>query len=1191
MLVLIVFVFLAQTAAAQPERGDPPVAALITISEPDANGIVTIEGAAGAVFPAAQVAVRNLYTEEVVYTNAGITGSFTARLYGPGTTPFWISPAESIPADIRGVPGSLPGGPGTIVYGNAPAPRTYSLPVTQIIVDGQLDDWPQDARISDDTYALLNTDSLYLAVSKIVPDDALLAVAFSLDTMTYELALDPALPQTGLLREIAPQEREPTTLSYTVATDDNTLELRIPRFRDFNELRLEQTYIRMDDIETGVNDIGVTVTSVEERDGIVYPGGPLSGNIVRFGLDGPRWSAGGRLDRVDFTPGETMTLELDTRLRVPDLPESLVGLQLIGTVGLQPVVVGADGSQNVAALLANNGWSNVLTPSGLAVDNLRGDVHLGTVTVTPLRRDDTLLAGFRFELTLPDRLPPGYYVPTFSGSAQIGDGEVFSWTDEGVFGAGLTVSRVELSRLPLVLRVGTVEAPRLLWTLFYDHPSDGSRGILADEDRQRAALSNRVHFNAPTYVLPPGAYPLEPYLLNFLPNMDDTSVAPLLPLLFPGGRLKVIVTRPDGTVDDLPGVAIVQNQVSVGRFGSMVPQSIYRLTSLNPAYTDYAFDLAGEYQIDLTGSVEDVFGNRYTGGGTYTVLIANPLDLTPGVLPGTPFHVGDVLFLGGQIAPGFPAKVQVRLRLFNLDGSVDEQTFSGTANRHGYFALEPAFRFFTPGEYVLDYDVQHTAEDGSVWAASLRSAGVVSAESSLVARGVRGLVGDTDLYRPAWFTTELYPPPDSLADLLPRPYYPYHAGDVATIRDGMRPVLQAQDLDGAYETWLLGNLDAMAQPVAVDALPLQPVLGGTPDTIGPALRPDFFVNEAYAYISATRPDVTASQYILGLDDPALPLGWDGDDNFNAQIGAGSNRPGDYLFLFGGAVVRNGEAGISDTAPYAALAVVDDGEVTVSAPYNLIRDRPLLTVREREYDLFFHPTGLQPGQVMVQGDTLAAVGQVAPTLTSQVAVTITSPSGSVRRFEGLTNATGYFYDPANDFMLDEIGVWTVRIIATPAGFSSAGMPEPPLPVGGILGTPDDTFPVFVTAPDALPLDWTQGVDISVRPGTAFNITSSVPAGWTDAAAYYMVRTPSYVLDAGTLQIFGGNISYQYNPATLAREFPNLEFEGRGEGPSASDVVTITVAITGLDENGDALIRTRTVQIFHDRLRTFEGVIGE
>ncbi|MBZ0295428.1 MAG: hypothetical protein K8L99_22905, partial [Anaerolineae bacterium] len=100
-LLMVTALHVTAQTAIESQRGDPPLAALITVSAADEDGIVTITGAPGSVFPAAQVAIRNLYTKAVVYTQAGITGNFSVPIYGPGNTPFWISQAVSIPNNVR----------------------------------------------------------------------------------------------------------------------------------------------------------------------------------------------------------------------------------------------------------------------------------------------------------------------------------------------------------------------------------------------------------------------------------------------------------------------------------------------------------------------------------------------------------------------------------------------------------------------------------------------------------------------------------------------------------------------------------------------------------------------------------------------------------------------------------------------------------------------------------------------------------------------------------------------------------------------------------------------------------------------------------------------------------------------------------------------------------------------------------
>lgn len=1221
---------LAQSSGAEP--GDPPLAALIDISAPDAAGVVTISGAPGAVFPSAQVAIRNLHTGALVYTTASFSGAFSAQIYGPGSTPFWISPAPSIPAARRDQPGSLPGGPGTIVTGRARAVPAHAAPlpaqaITQIMLDGQTDDWaayPQ-AAIGND-YALLNADSLMVATRREAQPGEQLVIVFSLDASTYELAVDPTRPQAALLRQIGPESRDLGTRAVAVAVGE-WVELRLSLrglLAPFEAASLDSLFIRAgEDAERDRRDVGAPIARVDEIDGVVYPGGRMANPATTFSVAGSlaqgrsTWQAVGRVDALAPAPGDTITLELDVTLDLPGLAEALPGLALVGDIGLQPVTVGVDGAHNIPAMHTNNGWSNLFTLAGLPIDNLSADFALGTARVEPqqvVRRGDQLLAGFRFELNIPADLPPGIYVPVFSGRAQIGDSDLFGWAENSViFGEGPDPAPPAFSRLPLVLNVGSLTDARLLWALLIDHPGDGSRGILPAADAERAALSNRVRFNSPTLILPPGRYPIEPYLLNQMPNAYHTTSAPLLPLSLPGGRLNASVTLPDGTVDALPGAPIVQNRLSTAAlderdaFGAQAPLDVYRLTTLNPVYSDYPFEAYGEYTINLSGSVEDVFGNRYGGGGEYRLLIAEPLKLLPGVLPGTPFHVGDAFYAGGQVLPGMPAAVSVRLTLVPVGGGDPVvRVYEGQANPDGVFVFgdEEAFVFDQPGEYVIDYEARYTLPDGRLWAASQRSAGIVAADGGLVARGVRGLSGVDAAYSPAWFTTATYPPAGIASGQPRRPHFPYHSGDVVSVPDsrasGILPALTVQDLDGAYADWLRGTLPgyvsaaglSMDQLAVIDALPLLPVLGGPPTIYAPALLPDLIVNHAYAYISAVRPGVTVRQFVAGGDDAGLALHWDADDPLNRQIGAGvgGERPGDYTFLFGGAVVRNAEAGVRTTAAYAALAVTVGGDAParVLPPFGAADGGPLLTIDGAAVETFFHPTAARPGQVFRVGDTLAIAGQAAPTVAADVTVTITAPSGRTTRFDGRTSPTGYFYQPQHDLPLDEPGRWTVRVNLSPAGRTSAGAVPPPLPLGGIPGAPDGVFSVYVANADDPPLAWSGGgdVDQATRPGSLQNLSIDVPAGWTEVSASFVVASPSYVLDAGALNVFGTSASYQLNPGALAQRFPNLEGDGRGEGPSASDVLTVTFAISGLDADGQRRVTTRTLTRFHDRLLTFE-----
>lgn len=1225
-----------------PSRaGDPPVAALITISAPDENGIVRINGATGAVFPGAQVAVRNLLTEEVTYTQAGLTGTFEARLFGPGNTPFWISPATSIPPAQRNQPGSLPGGPGTIVYGPLGEPPAPPLPITQILIDGATMDWqayPDTLllRAGEQTaYGLRNTESVYLAFEPLPAEYVWMAVTFTLEGASYRAVFDPRRPEEAATwQRLSPTPADLGTLAIA-KTQAEAVEMRIP-LRPLRSIlgaavdsatleRIE--FLALDDQVLLNVPVAQPLPLFDEVDGIVHTRPRLGADAVRFSTAGPVaqgaavWQAWGRANRLNFMPGETLQVQMDVTLNAPDLPEALVGISMIGQLTLQPIT-GADGQPLPGGLNSNNGWSGVLTPSGLPIDNLRSDFVLGEVVVPApqvQRRDRALLFGLDFDLTLPENLPPGVYGVSFRGYGQVADGERFAWEANGPFGSGSGISRLPLTRLPLALTIGDVTQRRLIWSLFYDHPSDGSRGILARQDQAAAALSNRVRFNSPTYIVPrfadaagtqPIAYPLEPYLINLLPNAIDSSAAPLIPFEFPGGQLVVKVTRPDGTTDELGRSVIFQNRLSTAAaderavFGSQSPVDVYRLTTLNSIFTDYRFTQYGPHTIEMTGYIEDRWGSRYEGGGTYEVLVAELLDLNPGVLSGTPFTVNDPVFAGLVTAPGVPADVTITARLYPLDGGAPvEMVRSGQANRAGYFAGEH-FRFTEPGEYIIDYEARYTDSAGRLWANSLRSAGVVvRPDSALIARGQRGLGNLIRPLRPAWFSARLYAPDNAAPQFL----FPYQTGDVlwyaADSRNTILPVITVQDTVGRYTDWIRA---ALINYVGQDGLNIErriaraevPVLmaGDSAGSYNPVLQPPR--SASYTYISAVRPGLTVRQFVQGSDDPALPLYWDMNDPYNAQIGSGltGDLAGDFVFLFGGAVVRSPEAEVAETAAYAASAfVIEDRSDALGArifpPYRGAAGGadggPLLMVRGRPITLFFHPTAIRPGQVLTVGDTLAIAGQVAPTLASEVQITVISPSGVERQFGGTASRTGYYYNPADDLVVDEPGIWSVQITAQHTGTSSAGQVQPPYPTGGVLGTENGRFAVYVIPADAPRLAWNDSrQDFAIPGAVPYNFNFLVPEGWTNVVVDHTVTIPGFVLRDGPLPVSGSSFTFQHNPTNLNAAFPNVEVDARLQGPAAADPVTLTIVVTGVDADGQFRIRSRTFTILYDRLLTLD-----
>ena len=221
-LLLIIFLLLsaigAQAQSRVPHPGEPPVLARISISAPTSDGMVTITGSNGAVFPNAYVAVRNLYTGATVYTQAGETGSFSAQIAGSPSTPFWISPSTAkLPPERKDTPGSLPGGPGAILYSPLRAatpahaadhPDRHRRRPDRL---GRLPRPPSDstpARAPSMPCAITNrSTSPSLAVTP-APLTRRLEIRFTIDTNTYTVTLDPRQMQPAALARVNPIARD-----------------------------------------------------------------------------------------------------------------------------------------------------------------------------------------------------------------------------------------------------------------------------------------------------------------------------------------------------------------------------------------------------------------------------------------------------------------------------------------------------------------------------------------------------------------------------------------------------------------------------------------------------------------------------------------------------------------------------------------------------------------------------------------------------------------------------------------------------------------------------------------------------------------------------------------------------------------------------------------------------------------------
>ncbi|MFC1960301.1 hypothetical protein ACFLYO_06295 [Chloroflexota bacterium] len=1255
---------LAEIAPAQ--FGDPPRAHLISISEANDNGVVIIRGETGAVFPGAVVVIRNMYTGQTVYPRAEITGAFIGEIYGPGNTPFWISPAHSVDNLEQNVPGSLPGGPGTIIYG--PLPESYDPPPlpepevavgpqTQIVIDGDALDWRgletaatsallaegQEVQVA----AFVNLESLYLAIQPVMMGQILpaeyswLEVDLLIEDSHFRVRLDPRRGNGGRFYEVAPdgltQDRGPLAgFSAQAVQPGGAIELRLPlvSFTGFGGPVTVQAvrFVRSDE-DLFLADLLLNVAERDEIDRLnAVPPLELSTAAIPFTLAGPvgggsgLWEAVAQINQVNFAPGEEFLLEMQVTIQAPEMIGTGADLQLGAVLQLEPVTV--NGSQTVADRATGNGWSGILTPAGMAVENVPGGLLLGDATAQQVVVADGVIT-FKLQWTVPigAELPSGLYTPSLMGYVTV-PGLYNTWQASGLLGSGPGLG-IPQTRLPLVLNIGADSVEnRLALALFEDDPAgSGARGILPVEDRGVVALANRVAYGNDVYVLPrlnpvngePFTYPLEPYLPAWLGNSYTQMVAPLVPLAFAEAELTVTVTDPDGVRQALGTVPLRQNTLSSATriesfaLGTTSPLDIYRLTTLEPELLNTSFAQDGRHEIEISAVVHDIWGNAYQGGGTYEVWLAESFQMLPGVLPGTPFEVGDIYHPALTLVPAFPADITTRLTVFPLDGGEPlVQELTGTANEHGYFLPEGGgepWVMDTPGEYVVDTVATYTDSLDRLWVGSVRGAGVIaSPDSVLTARGGRDLSQVNFDDHLAWYNLNQLAPGLLRAAPEAALRWPYHSGDVLWVRDRLSRVWAGQrltDVVGDLSDWLTAALPGWSADdglsihalANLDELPV--MVAGTPhQVVDPGLAVPAIPHEAYAYLSAVRPGLAVRQLVMGGEEPGLYIsGWAFDDPYNHQRGMGLNGdlPGDYAFLFGGAIVRNEDLDLREAAIYGAVLLVTDQEDgrgdRVFPPFQGAADGPdggpLLTVRGAELEMFFASTGFQPGQVFTVGDTLALGGQVAPAVGAWVQADVITPSGLVLPIGGATNAVGYYYDPGQHVTLFEPGIWRIRLRTGSAALTSAGRAREPFPTGGVIGAEDTEFTIYVLPEDELiiELENPRTGDGFMPVALPFNVTVAVPPEWADVQLNYTVLMNGMILDRGVQPALGDIYAYNYDPRHLHDVFPNLDITVQNtQIPYSIDAVRLSFVLSGTGEDGEPVLAGRTLTLFGDRLIT-------
>lgn len=610
--------------------------------------------------------------------------------------------------------------------------------------------------------------------------------------------------------------------------------------------------------------------------------------------------------------------------------------------------------------------------------------------------------------------------------------------------------------------------------------------------------------------------PLEPQLNWWLPQLESDSLRAGLSLLSPLPEVAQIALN-------LPAVIPLQNQllrIDARLNGASLPEPVPGVDDTG-RYHVLSITLGDETlrtgDLTLSGGLNDGFGTRYGFDGVRSLAAGN-YELFPDVLPGTPLQVGECYSPALRIAPHPVPETTISfsLRFWPLDG--EPITTTSLLEREGSAWSAEEICFNQAGEYRAFYELVTDAGR-----AELLSVGpVVDPESPAIVRGQPGLIG-YDRSRPAWYDTRVFPA--DAPELALRLPYPYFSGDILRLPDdgALVPALQVQNPEAAYRV-------ALGADPAQEALPLWAQAGG------------------YGLLTASRPD----------GEP-LMIAWGGLDAGPDWMASMLGSPGDYAFLFGGALTPELSAGYS-----ALLLRTEEGASVLPAYESALFD---------ESRAFFVAQNPAPGQVIPLDTDSPLTGYAAPPLAAEIDLELQGPDGRIQFISERANPYGFLHVPDAGLSLDVPGVWTLVIQTRYRGETSTG-PLPRVYTGGIPGAPDGRYSVYVVSDD-VPLATSLGgpVDSEIARGAPLNINAVIPEEWTDFSAHVTLRSPGYVLRSGPITTSGRSIRYTIDLTALAREYSHL---------ADGDPLTLTVFASGLDSDGDPVGRARVYTIRDGRL---------
>lgn len=882
------------------------------------------------------------------------------------------------------------------------------------------------------------------------------------------------------------------------------------------------------------------------------------------------------------------------------------------------------------------GMGTLLTTTGAPIQSslmsLR-NAGLGSPYASPIEGlADLELVGEReytvdFHETVQDSTPGGMFRMTL----QVGTVTEFGWVQienwgelDKVLNGGFTsvfdmvVNRRWIMQGP-VFSVGDVKTLRMPWTLLNFTYSSQSRGIAAQEDENLFALSlTGVHQN--TIVVPPfdaKGQPLVYDLSPFFPtqavsygqvsSVDETASScayyPPIPLDTNAGAWSVEIRGP---TDEL----VLQDSGVFDRI------TYYRGFSdrLRFSFPDY-----GRYTIRLHGWIEDIYGHRMEGGGTYALYAALPLSFSSSSKPGQGYPRGASMNTRLHVFPPGNTRVRFTLDFFptsDPDRSVHWER-GGVSNAFGYYYPSPDEAmppFDTVGEYRADFEVWQTDPRGALHYGNVREHGIVyDPETVLDLRGFESMpsrcasipdpgaknasisssfrvptgcpgssqkiqflpddqtevtiLSDTEGNSTAIFPTlawKLDPDPGFSKNPWADRSVPLTHGEISCTKPG------------CYWDQLSGRADQPPRPewfsqhitnnVYFNADHPAPMVSTTTTGFHPALYPEDVDIQSYCYISAFRPGMVLRNEVL--DDTFTEPYWEiAPDTSGHQINArkqGDVR-NDHYRLLGSCVRKEKSTGHVFYGYYAAAVSISPASSNQNGLY-FGGQTPLVEIAgEPIYRLI--GSAPEPGTIFTVAEPVGVGGFVLPTTPDlSIKTTIFRPDGTTETRNSRTNRYGeYRADPLSSG--DRAGIAWVEVEAPGVDGHNAR----------ILGSADNRILQFIASTDhgAVELNVNSGTQLAAH--SRLRVIGQAPEGIVSGRAAYVRITPGGILDQGIVPLTpAGLFSFSFSPAAdtvkmgfyrteitdVARAINDLpKFEGDG------NIQLTTVFVEGLDSTGN------------------------